>query len=110
MTREQAGIAGAIGSKIMVTVEKKTWVTTLAVTMQDPLIAATVADSVRVRLQDYVTDYRTSKARMTLEYTENWLRKRRPNTTRLRKIRPFCRCQSGSGYVELACGTGETAK
>lgn len=70
MTREQAGIAGAIGSKIMVTVEKKTWVTTLAVTMQDPLIAATVADSVRVRLQDYVTDYRTSKARMTLEYTE----------------------------------------
>ncbi len=70
MTREQASIASAIGSKIMVTVEKKTWVTTLAVTMQDPLIAATVADSVRVRLQDYVTDYRTSKARTTLEYTE----------------------------------------
>lgn len=70
LTREQAGVAGAIGSKIQVTVEKKTWVTTLAVTMQDPLIAATVADSVRVRLQDYVTEYRTSKARMTLEYTE----------------------------------------
>lgn len=70
MTKEQAGIAGAISSKIMVTVEKKTWVTTLTVTMQDPLIAATVADSVRVRLQNYVTDYRTSKARTTLEYTE----------------------------------------
>ena len=70
LTREQAAIASAIGSQIMVTVEKKTWVTTLAVTMQDPLIAATVADSVRVRLQDYVTDYRTSKARTTLEYTE----------------------------------------
>lgn len=70
LTREQAGIAGAIGSKIMVTVEKKTWVTTLAVTMQDPLIAATVADSVRLRLQEYVTNYRTSKARTTLEYTE----------------------------------------
>lgn len=70
LTKEQAAIAGAIGGKIMVTVEKKTWVTTLAVTMQDPLIAATIADSVRLRLQDYVTDYRTSKARNTLEYTE----------------------------------------
>lgn len=70
LTREEAGIAGGIGSKIMVTVEKKTWVTTLSVTMQDPLIAATVADTVRARLQEYVTEYRTSKARMTLEYTE----------------------------------------
>lgn len=70
LTREEAGVAGAIGSKILVNVEKKTWVTTLAVTMQDPLIAATVADTVRVRLQDYVTEYRTSKARTTLEYTE----------------------------------------
>lgn len=70
LTREEAGTAGAISSRIMITVEKKTWVTTLAVTMQDPLIAATVADSVRSRLQAYVTDYRTSKARTTLEYTE----------------------------------------
>ena len=38
--------------------------------MQDPLIAATLADSVRVRLQEYVTDYRTSKARNTLDYIQ----------------------------------------
>ena len=74
LTPEQAGIAGAIGSKIKITVEKKTSVTTLAVTMQDPLIAATVADSVRARLQEYVTDYRTSKARTSLEYTEKLTR------------------------------------
>lgn len=70
LTREEAGIAKGIGGRIMISVEKKTWVTTLSVTMQDPLIAATVADTVRARLQEYVTEYRTSKARMTLEYTE----------------------------------------
>lgn len=74
LTPEQAGIAGAIGSRIMITVEKKTSVTTLAVTMQDPLVAATVADSVRASLQDYVTEYRTSKAQATLEYTEKLTR------------------------------------
>lgn len=65
-----SGVARSIGSKIQIMVEKKTWITTLAVTMQDPLIAATVADSVREHLQDYVTEYRTSKARNTLEYIE----------------------------------------
>lgn len=70
LTREQAGTAKAIGGRIQIKVEKKTSVTTLSVTMQDPLVSATVADSVRVRLQKYVTEYRTSKARMTLEYTE----------------------------------------
>ncbi|WP_418696802.1 Wzz/FepE/Etk N-terminal domain-containing protein [Bacteroides sp.] len=70
LDKRASGIAHAIGSNIMITVEKKTWVTTLAVTMQDPLVAATVADSVREHLQDYVTDYRTSKARTTLTYVE----------------------------------------
>ena len=74
LTKEQAGVAGGISSRIQVTVEKKTWVTTLAVTMQDPLVAAVVADSVRKRLQEYVTEYRTSKARTTLEYTEKLYR------------------------------------
>lgn len=70
LTREQSGVAGAISGRIKITVEKKTWVTTLSVNMQDPLIAATVADSVRARLQEYVTNYRTNKARSTLAYTE----------------------------------------
>lgn len=70
LSPEEAGMAGAIGSRIAITVEKKTLVITIAVTMQDQLIAATVADSVRTRLQEYVTKYRTNKARMNLEYTE----------------------------------------
>ena len=38
--------------------------------MQDPLVAAMLADTVVTRLQEYVTDYRTNKARQDLEYAE----------------------------------------
>ena len=38
--------------------------------MQDPLVAATVADTVLERLKEYVTEYRTSKARRMLDYTK----------------------------------------
>ena len=38
--------------------------------MQDPLVAATVADIVRVYLKEYITEYRTGKARKFLKYTE----------------------------------------
>ena len=38
--------------------------------MQDPLISATVADTVMRNLQTYVTDYRTNKARNDLKFTQ----------------------------------------
>ena len=38
--------------------------------MQDPLVSATLADTVVSRLQNYITDYRTNKARKDLEYAE----------------------------------------
>jgi uncharacterized protein involved in exopolysaccharide biosynthesis len=43
-------------------------VITIVVNDQDPLICATLADSVKNRLQNFITDYRTSKARVDLEY------------------------------------------
>lgn len=57
-----------VQQKIMCTVDKKTEVITLTVTDQDPLIAATMTDSVRSRLQDFIVMYRTSKARMDAKY------------------------------------------
>ncbi len=50
--------------------DKKTNVITIVVEDQDPLIAATMADSVQVHLQHAITDYRTKKARVDLEYME----------------------------------------
>lgn len=71
LTREEAGMAGAIASRINIGVDKKKRTITIFVTMQDPLVAASVADTVRAYLKEYVTEYRTAKARRTLEYMEN---------------------------------------
>ena len=71
LTREEAGIAGTIASRINIEVDKKKRTITIFVTMQDPLVAAVVADTVRAHLKEYVTEYRTAKARKILEYAEN---------------------------------------
>lgn len=70
LTREEAGMAGTIASRINIEVDKKKRTITIFVTMQDPLVAAVVADTVRAYLKEYITEYRTSKARKILEYTE----------------------------------------
>ncbi len=72
LTREEAGMAGAIASRVGVEVDEsgRRRRITLTVTMQDPLIAATVADTILAHLKEYVTEYRTAKARRMLEYTE----------------------------------------
>ena len=63
----------------MVSVDKKTGVTTLSVQMQDPLISAALTDTVMHRLQDYITDYRTNKARHDLAFTEKLYKEAKEN-------------------------------
>lgn len=70
LTQDESTIADALSKRISVSVDKKTGVTTLAVTMQDPLISAALTDTVMRRLQNYITDYRTNKARHDLAFTE----------------------------------------
>ena len=50
--------------KILCYVNKKTEVITITFTDQDPYVAATMADSVKQRLQDHIINYRTNKARI----------------------------------------------
>lgn len=57
-----------VQQQILCTVDKKTEVITITVTDQDPLVAATLTDSVCARLQDFIVMYRTSKARMDAQY------------------------------------------
>lgn len=71
LTELQSEIANLISKKISCSINKKTEVISISVTDQDPLVAATLADSVCVRLQSLITQYRTSKARLDLEYTEH---------------------------------------
>ena len=46
--------------------DKKTGQATINVTMDNAVVAATVADTISKRLKDYITDYRTKKAREDL--------------------------------------------
>lgn len=70
LTKEQMAVVEVMGSKVVCDVDNKTMVITIDVTDQDPLIAATMADSVQVRLQHFITDYRTRKARIDLAYSQ----------------------------------------
>ena len=70
LTKEQTDIVKAINEKVVCDVDKKTMVITINVVDQDPVICATMADTVKTRLQNFITDYRTSKARVDLEYNK----------------------------------------
>ncbi len=68
---QEDAIMRAIKASIDCTVDKKTDVITLTTTAQDPLVAALIADTVRVRLQDFITEYRTNKARRDLQHVRS---------------------------------------
>ena len=70
LTKEQTDIVKLIDKKVVCDVDQKTMVISIEVKDQDALICATMADSVKTRLQKFITDYRTSKARVDLEYNQ----------------------------------------
>jgi uncharacterized protein involved in exopolysaccharide biosynthesis len=73
LTREQETMAMAIEKNITCSVDKKTMVISLSVNDTDPVVCTTMADSAMTLLQKYITDYRTSKARVDLEYNKKIL-------------------------------------
>ena len=68
LTKPQDRVVKALEKMVVCEVDNKTMVITINVIDQDPLIAATMADTVRTRLQGFITDYRTKKARVDLEF------------------------------------------
>ena len=70
LTKEQTNIIKMLDRKVACEVDPKTLIITISVIDQDPLICATMADTVKTRLQNFITDYRTSKARVDLEYNK----------------------------------------
>lgn len=69
LTKKQDRIAKALDKMVICDVDNKTLVISIGVTDQDPYIAACIADTAKKRLQDFITDYRTKKARVDLDYT-----------------------------------------
>ena len=64
LNRREDQLVNKVRQLISCDVDIKTNVITLVVKDQDPLVCVTVADSVRERLQEFITSYRTSKARI----------------------------------------------
>lgn len=70
LTDSEYSMVQAVSQRVQASVNQVTDVIVISVQMQDPLVAAMVADTVVARLQEYITDYRTNKARKDLEYAE----------------------------------------
>ena len=68
LNRREDQLVNKVRQLISCDVDIKTNVITLVVKDQDPLVCVTVADSVRERLQEFITSYRTSKARIDVDY------------------------------------------
>ena len=68
LSEKEDNVVESLRSRIQCTVDMKTEVITIKVQDQDRLICALMVDSVRTRLQKYITDYRTSKVRIDAEY------------------------------------------
>ena len=86
LTPAQQSIANAVAGSIECKIDKKTDVISIVVTDQDPLVAATIADSVKERLQYFLTEYRTKKARHDLAYIETLYKDARKNYDRACEI------------------------
>lgn len=68
LTLKQSRLVESLNKRIDAIADTKTLTVVVSTTMQDPVAAATLADTVVARLSKFVTEYRTGKARKDLEY------------------------------------------
>jgi len=76
LSRKDSHKIESLKRRITASVDKKTSMTTVSVTLQNPKVAAVVADSVVRKLQEYIIDYRTSKAKEDCLYLEKLFKER----------------------------------
>lgn len=70
LTQDEENLINGIRGSMSCVVDKKTSIITIGVTDQDAQVAAIMADTLQRRLQAYITDYRTKKARNDVAYYE----------------------------------------
>ena len=76
LSKKESKKIESLKKKILASVDKKTSMTTVSVTLQNPKVAAVVADSVVRKLQEYIIDYRTSKSKEDCLYLERLFKER----------------------------------
>lgn len=68
LTKKQSSIFKKVKGKIKCNIDKKTDVISIEVKDQDPLISATMANATCKKLQEFIINYRTNKAKIDYEY------------------------------------------
>ena len=76
LTEEEDKKITSLKKNITAVMDKKTAITNVSVTLQDPKVAAVVADSVVHKLQEYIIGYRTFKAKEDCAYLEKLSKER----------------------------------
>lgn len=76
LNEEDAAKISSLRQLISIEADKKTGIITLTVTLQDPKVTATMADTVVSKLQQYIIAYRTRKAKEDCEYLEKLYKER----------------------------------
>lgn len=76
LTDEEDKKIASLKKNITAVMDKKTAITNVSVTLQDPKVAAVVADSVVHKLQEYIIGYRTFKAKEDCAYLEKLFKER----------------------------------
>lgn len=74
VSKEEAKTCENISNSITCLVDKKTSEITISFTDQDPMVAAIMVDTLQRRLQAYITEYRTKKARADYEYYDRMMK------------------------------------
>lgn len=77
LTKKEHATAEAVRGCIHISMNEKTGTISIQTQAQDPLVAKTLADSVQAHLQQFITDYRTNKARIDVEHYEQLAKKAR---------------------------------
>jgi uncharacterized protein involved in exopolysaccharide biosynthesis len=70
MSRQDWEILRSLREQISINQDRDTGVVTIQVKFSNPLIAADLADQIVILLSEYITDYRTEKARRDVEFIE----------------------------------------
>lgn len=68
ISEDEYGVYARLRQNVIISVDKKTAIITISVTSQDPYISKSMTDSIKDMLQEFIIDYRTSKARNDAEY------------------------------------------
>ena len=86
LSKKEDKVAEKVRKNIQISIDKKSGIITINAKAQDPLICKTLADSIKDRLQEFITEYRTNKARIDFEYYQQLAKDAKQEYEKARQI------------------------